>query len=167
MKYLIFLIATSLFISCKPQKSMAEKDTKGNQQIVSHDLSMYPKATEKLKRHVITLAIKDDETNYKVELYVGKVMEVDCNKSSLAGEFEEEVAFGWGYPFYNFTTNGMIRGTKMACPDNTLHQEFIKSSSQLIRYNSKLPIVVYTPSGYEVRYKIWSRNTSEFKATIK
>ena len=26
----------------------------------------------------------------------------------------------------------------------------------LIRYNSRLPIVVYVPEGVEVRYRIWS-----------
>jgi ecotin len=26
----------------------------------------------------------------------------------------------------------------------------------LIRYNSRLPVVVYAPEGVEVRYRIWS-----------
>lgn len=26
----------------------------------------------------------------------------------------------------------------------------------LVRYNSKLPVVVYVPEGVEVRYRIWS-----------
>jgi serine protease inhibitor ecotin len=29
-------------------------------------------------------------------------------------------------------------------------------SDQLLRYNSKLPLVVYEPSGFEVRYRIWA-----------
>ncbi len=32
----------------------------------------------------------------------------------------------------------------------------------LLRYNSKLPIVVYVPEGVEVRYRIW---TADPKAT--
>ena len=33
----------------------------------------------------------------------------------------------------------------------------------LIRYNSKLPVVVYAPEGVEVRYRIW-RTEGEGKA---
>jgi ecotin len=33
----------------------------------------------------------------------------------------------------------------------------------LIRYNSRLPVVVYAPEGVEVRYRIWTGGT-EVKA---
>jgi ecotin len=36
----------------------------------------------------------------------------------------------------------------------------------LIRYNSKLPVVVYVPEGFEVRYRIW-RADPEGKAVEK
>ena len=36
----------------------------------------------------------------------------------------------------------------------------------LIRYNSRLPIVVYAPEGVEIRYRIWSASP-ETKAVEK
>jgi len=36
----------------------------------------------------------------------------------------------------------------------------------LIRYNSKLPVVVYVPDGAEVRYRIW-RTGAEMKTMEK
>jgi ecotin len=34
--------------------------------------------------------------------------------------------------------------------------QFVTAAPLLIRYNSRLPIVVYAPLGYEVKYRIWS-----------
>jgi len=48
--------------------------------------------------------------------------------------------------------------TKMACPpDEQPKQTFVAVRSQqaLVRYNSKLPLVVYVPEGFEVRYRVW------------
>ncbi len=36
----------------------------------------------------------------------------------------------------------------------------------LVRYNSRLPIVVYVPEGVEVRYRVWTAGT-ETKAMEK
>jgi hypothetical protein len=40
------------------------------------------------------------------------------------------------------------------------------SKPYLIRYNSRLPIVVYVPEGVEVRYRLWTAGT-ETKAVEK
>ncbi|MEC3907388.1 serine protease inhibitor ecotin [Tamlana sp. 2201CG12-4] len=171
MRYKLIIILVIFLASCNTQKSADQKndtkETMNQEQSISHNLSMYPKATEVLKRHIISIPQKEDETNYKVELYVGKMAEVDCNKSTLSGDFTKEVVSGWGYSFYNFNTNGLIMSTQMACPDDSIHKEFITSASEIIRYNSKLPIVVYTPKEYEVRYKIWSRDHTEHTATLE
>jgi len=45
--------------------------------VSKHDLSMYPKATHDTKRHIIKLPERDKETEYKVEIYVGKIMKAD------------------------------------------------------------------------------------------
>ena len=44
--------------------------------------------------------------------------------------------------------------------------KFVQGPSQLIRYNSRIPIVVYVPKGAEVRYRIWSA-TPETKKALK
>ena len=35
---------------------------------------------------------------------------------------------------------------------------------QLIRYNSRLPVVVYVPDGVEVRYRIWRADAATANA---
>jgi ecotin len=37
----------------------------------------------------------------------------------------------------------------------------IDGDPYLLRYNSRLPIVVYVPEGVEVRYQIWSAGKEE------
>jgi ecotin len=51
-----------------------------------------------------------------------------------------------------------MAGTLMAVgPDTPRVDRFITlgGEPQLLRYNSRLPLVVYVPSGVEVRYRIW------------
>jgi len=35
-------------------------------------------------------------------------------------------------------------------------KQFVHGEPLQIRYNSRLPVVVYAPKGYEVRYRIWN-----------
>ncbi|MEN8799343.1 MAG: serine protease inhibitor ecotin [Flavobacteriaceae bacterium] len=168
MNIRLSIIVITLLMGCQSAKNMGsldEKETEGNTaQNIEHDLSMYPKPSAELTRHIIILPAKEEESDFKIELYAGKTMEVDCNKHTLAGELEEKTVSGWGYSYLEFTTNGNIISTRMACPEASLHEEFVHAGSKLVRYNSKLPIVVYTPTGYEVRYKIWNRDTKEYVA---
>ncbi|WP_134531312.1 ecotin family protein [Budvicia aquatica] len=45
----------------------------------------------------------------------------------------------------------------MACPDNTLRETFVEinNANRFERYNSKLPIVVFTPKDVEVRLPVF------------
>jgi ecotin len=59
-----------------------------------------------------------------------------------------------------------MAGTLMAVdPDAPKVSRFIRLGAEayLIRYNSRLPIVVCVPQHVEVRYRIWSAS-SEYKA---
>lgn len=168
---LIFFSIICMFLSCKAQNETRSNDKKENDmsdsKIVTHDISMYAKASNNQTRHIIELPKTADDYAFKVEIYAGKMAEVDCNKGVLSGNFQEETVSGWGYPYYNFVTNGQIMSTRRLCPDETKHEAFVKSQGEIIRYNSKLPLVVYTPVGYEVRYRIWSRSEAEKAAIIK
>lgn len=46
----------------------------------------------------------------------------------------------------------------MACPDGQTRQDFVPviGDGFVLRYNSKLPIVIYAPKDVEVRYRLWS-----------
>lgn len=172
-KLLLFLISIAVISSCSTnqQKSKEQKSEEQTAENVKKakpvDISMYPKAEENQLRHIIELAPLEDEANSKVEIYVAKEMEVDCNTHSLSGNLDEKELTGWGYNYYVFETNGQIISSLMACPDNTLTKKDVLSQSKLLRYNSKVPIVIYSPKSYEVKYKIWSASKQEHTAKVK
>lgn len=121
------------------------------------DLQAYPAATAGQTRHIIRLPTEADEDGLKVELIVGRTLEVDCNRQMLGGSIDTRTAEGWGYDYFVVSDLGQGASTLMACPDNTRRSAFVRGGGEpkLIRYNSRLPVVVYAPSNVEVRYRIW------------
>ncbi|MCS2168438.1 serine protease inhibitor ecotin [Scandinavium manionii] len=118
----------------------------------------YPQAEKGMKRQVITLPQQKDESGYKVELLIGQTLEVDCNQHRLGGELESKTLKGWGYDYYVFDKVTSPASTMMACPDGKKTQKFVTAylgDDAMVRYNSKLPIVVYTPANIDVKYRIW------------
>ena len=112
-----------------------------------------------MTRHVLQLPAQSDESAYKVELIVGKEVATDeRNRYFFGGVIEEKNIDGWGYTRYVVPKLGPMAGTMMAVDPNAPKvKRFISISGgpYLIRYNSRLPVVVYVPQGVEVRYKIW------------
>lgn len=134
--------------------------------VSKHDLSMYPKATHDTKRHIIKLPERDKETEYKVEIYVGKIMKADSiNRYTLMGKFIEKKVDGWGYSYLCFETTGGAMSTLVGGGRRIV--KIVKSGSKLVSYNSRLPIVVYTPIEHSVCYKIWNRSIEEYTADRK
>jgi len=136
----------------------------------SFDMSVFPQAEKGWAQHIINLPLVEQgaDQNYKVEMYVGKYAEVDmCNSFGLLGELEEKELTGYGYNYYSFNTSGDIMGTMMGCSDRSKQTKFVISRSLTMRYNPNMPIVIYTPQGYEVRYKIFKALDMEYKAYTK
>jgi ecotin len=126
------------------------------------DLSPYPEAKAGQKQHVIVLPTEENEEQLKLELIVGKTMEIDCNHHMFGGELDEETAEGWGYNYYVLEDLGNGASTMMGCPDDTKRETFVRSTDQeLVRYNSKLPIVVYTPEDVELHYRVWRADAEQ------
>lgn len=118
----------------------------------------YPKADKGMKRQVIQLTPEKDESTLKVELLIGQTLEVDCNKHRLGGELDSKTLEGWGYDYYVFNKVTSPVSTMMACPDGKKEQKFVTAylgNDGMLRYNSKLPIVVYTPANVDVKFRIW------------
>lgn len=135
-------LSTSAFASTTPLEKVAP----------------YPQAEKGMKRQVITLPVQKDEADYKVELLIGQTMDVDCNQHRLGGQMESKTLEGWGYDYYVFDKVTSPVSTMMACPDGKKTKKFVTAylgDNALIRYNSKLPIVVYAPENIEVKYRIW------------
>lgn len=124
------------------------------------NMKAFPPAGEGMVRHVLQLPEQDDESAYKVELIAGKSVEVDeGNRYFFGGAIEEQTIKGWGFPRYNVSKLGPMAGTMMAIdPTAPKVSRFITLGGEpyLVRYNSRLPIVVYAPEGVEIRYRIWS-----------
>jgi len=127
--------------------------------LADDNMKAFPPAGEGMVRHVLQLPKHDDESAYKVELIVGKIVPVDeGNRYFFTGKIEEETISGWGFPRYNVSSLGQMAGTLMAIDPNAPKvNRFISLSGEayLMRYNSRLPIVVYAPEGVEVRYRVW------------
>ncbi|WP_410290600.1 ecotin family protein [Desulfosarcina sp.] len=70
----------------------------------------------------------------------------------------KENVVGWGFTRYVVSEIGPMAGTRMAVDPNVPKVErFIRLGGEpfLIRYNSRLPVVVYVPEGVDVRYRNW------------
>ena len=111
-------------------------------------------------RYVLQLPKQDDESAFKVELIVGKTVLLDeQNRYFFSGKIQAETIKGWGFTRYTVSQLGPMAGTQIAVDPNTPKvNRFITLGGEpyLIRYNSRLPVVVYAPEGVEVRYRIWT-----------
>lgn len=130
------------------------------------DTAPYPKAENGFVRQVIHLAPQARESDFQVEILAGKSMKSDCNHPRLGGILEEKNLEGWGYPFYRLEKVIGPMSTLMACPEGSIKQDFVPvvGDGFLLRYNSKLPLVLYVPKDIEVRYRIWSASNKVEKA---
>jgi len=124
------------------------------------NMKAFPPAEEGMARYVLQLPQQTDESLFKVELIVGKTVQIDAeNRYFFGGQIEAESIAGWGFTRYIVRKIGPMAGTLRAVnPDAPKVARFITLSGDpyLIRYNSRLPIVIYLPEGVEVRYRLWS-----------
>ncbi|WP_373974087.1 ecotin family protein [Chitinibacter sp. SCUT-21] len=123
-------------------------------------MKAFPEAEPGYQRVVIQLPQVKDPDLRRVQLIPGKVIEADCNTRGLRATIEEKTAAGWGYNYWVVGPVTTGPTTMMACPEGSAKKKFVPVYSEtLLRYNPKLPLVVYVPNDIELRYKIWSAPT--------
>jgi ecotin len=131
------------------------------------NMKAFPPAEAGMTRHVLHLPKHEDEDSLKVELIVGKTVKTDpVNRHFFGGKLEVETIDGWGFDRYILRKLGPMAGTLMAPPPGAPQVDrfvTIGGEPYLVRYNSRLPLVVYVPEGVEVRHRVW-RADPEAKA---
>ncbi len=78
------------------------------------------------------------------------------NRVRLGTGIEPRPLKGWGYTYYEVTGKDIGMSTMMGVPEGTqMMKTFVAGEPLTIRYNSRLPIVIYAPKGQLVKYRIW------------
>ncbi len=134
--------------------------------VAINELSHFPQAKKGYERFVIIPELNSsaDTKSLRIEIIPGKTIMADCNRYALMGKLNESVVEGWGYSYYEYISDGQMISTKMACPDYPLEERFIPGESRMLDYSKDIPVVVFVPQGFTVKYRIW--NTDETKQAV-
>jgi ecotin len=165
MKFNLHVLATALAMVAGVLSlsacASAANGTDGAVQAAARELHAFPAMLDGYRRYVIELPAKAHEDERKLELIGGKEMTVDCNARGMDGQFEARDVKGWGYTYWVLQSRGNVLSTMMACPPGSSHPGFVQAPPLLVRYNSKLPVVVFVPDGMVLRYRIWRAGTTK------
>ncbi len=129
--------------------------------VAMQELKAFPATLAGHQRHVIELPALPDEDAHKLELIGGKAMTVDCNARGMDGRFEPRDVQGWGYTYWVLKSQGQVRSTMMMCPPGSAKPGFVQTEPLLVRYNSKLPVVVFVPEGMALRWRVWRAGVAQ------
>lgn len=161
--YVLLLLALA---SCAASKKAGKAALQNPDQMTAYnmkalqELSHFPQAKKGYERFVIIPELEGstEATSVKIEIIPGKTIMADCNRYALMGKLNEAVVEGWGYNYYEFISDGQMISTKMACPDYPLEERFVRGENRMLDYVKDVPIVVYVPLGFTVKYRIWNAN---------
>ncbi len=143
------------------------------------DLKPYPAAAAGERRWVIQLPgvlqptadprLSPNPSDWRVELIVGRELEVDCNIQRFGGKVRSETLPGLGYKIYRVKDVGPVVSTRMACPpDSVKRKAFVPMGPKpfVVPYNASLPIVIYAPKDLDVRWRLWKAERVQRPANV-
>lgn len=143
------------------------------------DLSGYPAPQAGERRWVIQLpgvlpptaesALSSDPADWRVQLIVGREMEVDCNSRALSGRIRAEALPALGTSLYRVRDVGPVVSTRMACPpDQPRRRAFLPvgGNPYVLPYNASRPIVVDAPAPLELRWRLWKAEKASQPAQL-
>lgn len=123
-------------------------------------LEAFPPVKKNQVRHIIYLEDKNrgEENGFQVELIPGKTVETDGVNVYGVDLFLEPVSLqGWGYTYYQVSGKETVHSTMMAVPENIpTVEKFVAGTPLMVGYNSRLPIVIYSQEGVDIRYRVWT-----------
>ncbi|MCL1142497.1 serine protease inhibitor ecotin [Shewanella gaetbuli] len=123
------------------------------------ETKMYPKPSEGMTQHIITLPKRENEQDYLLEVQIGKTQLVDCNQHRLMGKLEQLTVEGWGYPYYQ--VEKVIDGpsTMKMCIEPKQSKFVPLGEGIKVQYDSRLPKVFYLPQDVQIRYRLWKTHS--------
>ena len=86
-------------------------------------MKAFPAPGKGMTRYVLPLPKEENEDALKIELVIGKTVQLEPNNHYFfAGKVEIKVAQGWGFNYYVLPKLGPMAGTLMAV-DSNAHDE--------------------------------------------
>jgi ecotin len=143
------------------------------------DLKPYPAPAAGEQRWVIQLnpllrpsadaSLSNNPADWRVQLLVGQELELDCNLHRFTGRLKAQPLPGWGYIIYRVENPGPMVSTRKACPGEAPSRRFVPLGEKpfMLPWNASLPIVVYAPDGFSVRYRIWKAEAQSQPAQLR
>lgn len=145
------------------------------------DLSSYPKPVDGDRRWVIQLpgvlppksdpALSANPADWRVQLIVGQMVELDCNRQTFGGKLRPVKPAQPGGPvLFRVTDVGQLASTRMACPpDQPRRRAFVPMAGKafVVPYNASFPIVVDAPRPLELRWRLWRAESQERPARLQ
>jgi ecotin len=141
------------------------------------DLKPYPAPAPTERRWVIQLpaplptspdpALSSHPADVRVQLIVGRTLDLDCNRVSFSGRLRGQPVAGGDLRLIRVTDVTPLASTRMACPpEQPRRRAFVPMAGKpfVLPYDSTRPIVLYAPKDLELRWRLWRAERRQWPA---